>query len=469
MEHWISPQAITVGQLGQPWTERDWLAATWGKSPLMDWSADNVELADIGLTLLLDQSIDGGAPFEGAEIQSRAVATTGTWSWLAQVPEMVDGAVFGMFVFKADWRNDPWIEFDFEFVGARTDAVQLTVHMENASGTHVTNLSPVVIPLGFDASAAPHLYEIDVGTGVTRFLVDGREIHSFSAGDMPGDLWSTGDLRAFTSLWAAQPSLSDWTGDWAWPGSPLAAQVEGVWTPASPFSLSFEELTPTQSAATTGGRLRGGGGADVLAGSGDRDIVDGFSGADALGGGPGDDHLRGGDGDDWLDGGEGDDRLFAGHGDDLLTAGDGRDVLRGDAGRDLLRAGAGDDRLFGGDGDDQMSGGAGRDVLKGGDGDDLLEGGAGHDVLWGNDGADVFRLDGDASDRIRDFSITGGDLLDLRSLRAEADQLELAGRGEWHRLLLHSDGEVSELATFDIEDAGRISLAELIEADCLLL
>jgi beta-glucanase (GH16 family) len=48
---------------------------------------------------------------------------------------MVDGAVFGMFTYRADHFNDPWIEFDFEFVGADTTKVRLNIHMETATAS----------------------------------------------------------------------------------------------------------------------------------------------------------------------------------------------------------------------------------------------------------------------------------------------------------------------------------------------
>ena len=51
---------------------------------------------------------------------------------------MEPGAVFGMFTYNADWEHQPWVEFDFEFVGADTTKVQLAIRMEDAAGNHIT-------------------------------------------------------------------------------------------------------------------------------------------------------------------------------------------------------------------------------------------------------------------------------------------------------------------------------------------
>jgi len=103
------------------------------------------------------------------------------------------------------------------------------------------------------------------------------------------------------------------------------------------------------------------------------------------------------------------------------TAGD---TLTGGEGDDFLDGRAGDDTLNGGDGNDVLLGGLGFDTLNGGAGADLLQGGQGNDTLTGGLGADVFKWSlGDqgstttpASDRITDFTVAQGDVLDLRDL-----------------------------------------------------
>jgi beta-glucanase (GH16 family) len=141
----------TIGQSHDP--NDSWLLSNWGAGQTlnMDWQADNVTRQSDGTTVLtLDRTgTAAGRPYAGAEIQSSDADTSGTWEYIAKAPVMVDGAVFGMFLYQADWRDD-WLEFDFEFVGSDTTEVQVTVHMEDPNGQHIA--AGKVIELGFDAA-----------------------------------------------------------------------------------------------------------------------------------------------------------------------------------------------------------------------------------------------------------------------------------------------------------------------------
>ncbi|EEE35334.1 type I secretion target repeat protein [Rhodobacteraceae bacterium KLH11] len=187
-------------------------------------------------------------------------------------------------------------------------------------------------------------------------------------------------------------------------------------------------------------QIDGGSGADVLNGGDGNDSLSGRSGDDFLSGDDGNDTLSGGSGNDDLDGGVGDDSLSGGSGSDTVIGGLGSDTLDGGSGNDTLAGGEGSDTLKGGSDDDELIGGAGNDYLNGSSGDDVLNGGSGKDRLYlgaGDDhasgGADadrfIFRnedLDG-STDTITDFSLSDGDLLDLRGLNLDsggADTLE---------------------------------------------
>ena len=187
----------------------------------MYWSPDNI-IADIDGTVCLAL---GASPrgydraYCGAEIRLVTAASTGTWSWTAQAPIMEAGAVFGMFTYKADWQNDPWIEFDFEFVGADTRCVQLNIHMETINEEHVTleqanGGRPVVVELDFDAAAAFHLYEITITESEVIFSVDCVTVGRFSAKNMPNHTWIRGDMHGFANVWCVDSDLQSWAGEW---------------------------------------------------------------------------------------------------------------------------------------------------------------------------------------------------------------------------------------------------------------
>src|SRR3712207_2246984 len=89
---------------------------TAGMTTISNWSTDNVQVEPSGtVDLILDNAPSGSSrPFMGGEINSYATAATGTFSWTAQAPRMVDGAVFGLFACKANYATQPWLEYDFE-------------------------------------------------------------------------------------------------------------------------------------------------------------------------------------------------------------------------------------------------------------------------------------------------------------------------------------------------------------------
>lgn len=231
--------AFELFRLGQKKpTAESWLISDWpaGQSNVTHWAASNVKRTKSGaLKLILDED-PGGDIYRGGEVQSSAVARQGEWVFRARAPEMVPGAVFGMFLYQADWKKDPWREYDIEFVGSDTTRVQLNIIFQKADGTRVTlgeaRGGPVIVDLGFDAAKGMHDYAIEVTPGQAVFRVDGKVLGRFGPEDMPGNTWSDGPLRSFVDLWAAAPGQADWTGRWNYPGRPLVARIERLGLPA---------------------------------------------------------------------------------------------------------------------------------------------------------------------------------------------------------------------------------------------
>lgn len=225
---------VTGLDLGDRWTVSDWPA---GQSGIMRWSGANVRPGTDGIDLVLDENPSAeigvaARPFLGGEIQSKGVAATGKWEWRARAPKMVEGAVFGMFLYRADHAGDPWREYDIEFVGAGTTEVELNIHFEDAAGRHVSLLGgPRKIDLGFDAAEGFHDYAIEVKEEAAVFRVDGKVVAHFGPADVEGSVWSTGPLRSFVDLWAVEPAQAGWAGVWDWDAVPLRATLEAVSLP----------------------------------------------------------------------------------------------------------------------------------------------------------------------------------------------------------------------------------------------
>ena len=100
---------------------------------------------------------------------------------------------------------------------------------------------------------------------------------------------------------------------------------------------------------------------------------------------------------------------------DIMVTAAAADIIYGMAGDDDITSGAGADTIFGG---------VGRDAINGGDGNDIINGGSDRDDLTGGAGADVFKYylaaesTTTATDRIRDFSASEGDKIDLSLIDA---------------------------------------------------
>jgi Ca2+-binding RTX toxin-like protein len=365
---------------GQQRDEDDWLVSTWNAGQSVDtkWSAENVVInSDGAVELHLTSDNDAGErTFSGGEIQSEAAHETGVWSWTAQTPDMQDGTVFGMFLFQEDYQNDRWLEFDFEFVGADTTQVQLSIHMEAEDGSRIRladgPAGTQVIDLGFDASEGMHTYEIELTGSSAIFRVDGVVLAEYSAADMPGQVWYSGPVKSFADLWAVSEKQSAWAGTPDPDAPPLVAVIEEVKLPGDDGTDGNQSYFASE--------------------------VTGTSAAEDLFGTEGDDLIRGAAGNDQVVGDKGADHLY------------------GNRGRDILRGKEDDDFLFGGGGRDRLAGGSGDDRLNGGGGFDQLRGGGGADVF-------VFKPAGGA-DRVNDFRLSHGDTLDFSALGIDsADQL----------------------------------------------
>jgi Ca2+-binding RTX toxin-like protein len=345
-----------------------WQVSTWdaGQSSSLKWSADHVRWDSQNKSLNFKLTDDGTAPrkFLSGEVQSVASASTGTWSWTAEVPELVSGSIFGLFTYKANHFRDRWIEFDFEFLGKDAvpvtidgqtvvgdvylDQVRLNIHMQSKKGGETTTLEKTIgsqiIDLDFDVTEGYHTYEVTVTSTSATFNIYQETANTdpslpstyslaysitYDKDDM-GGVWFTAEMKSFINLWNIDNSsqgLIDWAGRWEYPGDQhvLEGKVKAA---------AYKPLDGTAYSLIGGtGSSTGGSGTDEPAN---------FPGTS------GNDTKSGGSGDDTLFGLEGDDTLSGGSGNDLLDGGSGKDTLKGDAGADRLIGGAGQDMMYAG-------------------------------------------------------------------------------------------------------------------------
>lgn len=427
--------------IGQSSTADSWLVSTWdaGQTGNMAWSANNITRATDGsINLTLNAAPTGSPrPYTGAEVQSNETATTGSWAWVAQAPKMQDGAVFGMFTYKADYATQPWVEFDFEFVGHDTTKVQLNIHMENPAGQHISldqaKGHPVIVDLGFDASLAKHSYEVSVTSTAATFYVDGKAIGTYGGQDMPGGVWQLGPMKSFVDLWSVSPGQYRWAGTLNYNGTPLVGHFDGFDIRPNAYGPEYAGATPTPTPSDPLTlTLTGDAQDNTLTGTSANETLTGLGGNDTLVGGAGNDRLDGGTGNDIVSGGAGIDTItvtgsgavtidlritggqYTGYGTDTIT---GVENLTGNTGNDRLTGNSAANTLLGNGGADTLSGNAGADVLNGGAGRDYLSGGAdtARDSFVFNSTSES--AVGKMRDVIGDFH-SGSDVIDLHGIDA---------------------------------------------------
>lgn len=404
--------ALSVYGFWQAYPDDGWLMSEWpaGQSNILHWSADNVRVTTEGhVELVLGRApVGSGFPYQAGEVQSAEAATTGTWSWTAQAPEMVPGAVFGLFTYKADWANQPWVEFDFEFVGADTTRVQLNIHMMNEKGEHITldqhGQKPVFIDLGFDAAKGVHTYEVTVTDERAIFYIDGKVVGEFSGADMPGGVWQIGPMKSYINLWAVQPEQEIWAGKWVAPEAPLVATIIGAEVRAGEYGSNYvdpallngpvlaHEIVDVDGTVTAfldrsfvaAEHVKN----IVLTGSGDIDAT-GNAKDNRITGNAGNNRIDGGLGADLMEGGAGSDTYVVDNAGDRIieTAGGGIDTViasvfhkLADHVENLVLTGSADLNGTGNALDNHLTGNAGNNLLDGGLGRDTLSGGLGDDT-----------------------------------------------------------------------------------------
>ncbi|TNC45391.1 glycosyl hydrolase family protein [Rubellimicrobium rubrum] len=293
------------------WLVSDW-KLWWQKNV---WSPENVQPDDAGgVKLVLDEGPEG---YRGAEIQSDAMLTTGTLRWDARVADLPSGGVAGLFAFQA--HGAPRWEFDFEWVGRKgLREAQISVHAYDPNLGRIVSAG-ISFPLGFDASAGVHRYEIVLTGQEAAMLVDGRPVYYFAPEDL-GGFWSRASVKSFASTFAGGNPY--WSGVWnGLPDGAVATYLAGA--EVKPGHVPFRVL-------------QGGASADSFHGGSASEVLRGRSGNDSLSGWRGNDLLRGQDGNDRLYGNQGQDTLKGGRGADHLDGGSGHNWLSGASGADTF-------------------------------------------------------------------------------------------------------------------------------------
>ncbi|WP_081493025.1 MULTISPECIES: family 16 glycosylhydrolase [Bradyrhizobium] len=129
-----------------------------------------------GLALTVRQEPLGVRNFSAAAISSQDSFLYGRFEATLQATS-VSGLVTGFFLYRASPRQ----EIDIEITGNRPTRLLVNVFYnpgsEGAKFDYGYRGTPVAIPLGFDASKAPHRFAIEWDPSEIRWFVDGNQVY----------------------------------------------------------------------------------------------------------------------------------------------------------------------------------------------------------------------------------------------------------------------------------------------------
>lgn len=169
-----------------------------------DFSRHNVRFDERGMSLHITRRAHGPTPYVSAEFQRSGFYGYGRYEVVMRAAK-APGIVSAFFTHTDNYLGDTHSEVDFEFVGGTPHQVHTNYFWDGASDA-------VDIDLGFDASAAPHVYAFEWLPTSISWSVDGVEIRRVDAATAAAPIPRAAS-RVIASIWAANKHATEWVGE----------------------------------------------------------------------------------------------------------------------------------------------------------------------------------------------------------------------------------------------------------------
>ncbi|HZL20309.1 MAG TPA: glycoside hydrolase family 16 protein [Polyangia bacterium] len=195
---------------------------------LAQFSTQNASVADGILTIGLTPNPNSTTePYNGVEMRSSKTLTYGKVSARMRFATG-SGVVSGLVLFYTPYPNCNWNEIDIEHLGDSASTSQLNCQVY--TGTPVpgcaTSVSPtqnpLVVPLGVDAEADFHQYDIEWTPAGVKFFVDGALLRTWTTHI---DLMNLPQTILLT-IWAS--NAASWAGPITSTSAPTSADVDWI-------------------------------------------------------------------------------------------------------------------------------------------------------------------------------------------------------------------------------------------------
>ncbi len=180
----------------------DWLMdAGW---LIADFSPHNARFDERGMSLHVTRREGGATPYVSAEFQRLGFYGYGRYEVVMRAAKS-PGIVSSFFTHTDAALGDPHSEVDFEFVGGEPEQVHTNYFSNGISDA-------LDIPLGFDASLAPHVYAFEWLPTSIAWYVDGVEVRRVEASAAVVPI-PTASSRVIANIWAANKHAVEWVGE----------------------------------------------------------------------------------------------------------------------------------------------------------------------------------------------------------------------------------------------------------------
>ena len=195
---------------------------------LAQFTPQNATVANGILTLALTSAPSGSAqPYLGVEMRSTRTLTYGKLSARMRFATG-SGVVSGLVLFYTPFPNCDWNEIDIEHLGNSSGTSQLNamVYVGAPVPSCTTSVTPtqdpLITPLGFNAEADFHQYDVEWTPAGVRYLADGVLLRTWTRNI---DLLRLPQTVLLT-IWAS--SAAGWAGPVTPTSAPTTADVDWV-------------------------------------------------------------------------------------------------------------------------------------------------------------------------------------------------------------------------------------------------
>ena len=183
------------------------------------WQNSQIDFGPEGMAIHLENTEDSHGYLDIVSGEIRTLDFYGNGCFQVDMkPVKADGVISAFFLFagphdQADGGNGLHNEIDIEFLGSNTNLVQFNFWTND---DNYQQKNEYIHYLDFDAAEDFHTYAIEWNRRAIRWLIDGQVVYKVRHSKrLPIPMKSDTKLRAMMNVWAVNPEISNWAGQYS--------------------------------------------------------------------------------------------------------------------------------------------------------------------------------------------------------------------------------------------------------------